>query len=570
MWGTALLGFAILLLVVWQPRTGQPLALIDGDGRDYYSYLVSIFIRHDLGHQDITQYYINATPTGTVNVHTIGVALLMLPFFGIGYLWAAVGGYSLAGYSEPFQYMVSIAALFYMLLGLAYTRKLLRVMGFADGVVAITLLLVCFGTNLLNYGLNEPAMSHVYSFALIAMFMYYTQRLFATMQARYLYLSALVFGLVMLVRPVNAIILFVAPFWANSPHDLIQKLKAMFRPGKKILLATLIVLAVLSVQSTCWMIQNGRLLQWTQKDDGFYFSDPHPFLMLFGFNSGFFIYVPLCLLLLLGFIPLWRRSPYRFAVLLLFLSGCVYLFSSHWAYTYFDGLGIRPLVEYYSIFAILGAMLLASLKSISRVAVSTLMVACVALNLVYCYQFKAGILPPSAMTYNKLRYIFLETGDSYVHALGGSMDPPPYSKHRPAPSYTHINHFEKDPKGYYAYGRQEFGVACHVPSLGFSSNKLYVTVSLKRMEAALHSSSGSLVALQVESPAHQSKTFEAFKLNDAPAGSCCHWEQCQYAITLNGQFDKEDSLTVFVWNQGKQPFYIDDFKVEVYNYNREI
>lgn len=567
--GIALCSLALLFALKWNSAESMS-HIIDGDGRDYYSYLVSLFIDHNLGHQDVSLPYINATPTGTVNVHTAGEALLLLPFFAIACVWASAGHFDVSGYSAPFQYMVSIGALFYLMTGLLFTRKLLKHLEIKDGIVAAVLLLMFAGTNLLNYGLNEPSMSHIYSFALISAFLYYTCRLMDSQASKYLYLSAFTFGFVMLVRPVNAIVLFIVPLWASSFPDFIHRLKIIFSPSKKLFISAIIVLTVLSVQSVLWMIQNGHVLQWTQKDDGFYFLDPHPLQMLFGFNSGFFIYVPLCLIALAGLVPLYRQNRYKALVLALFLAFVVYLFSSHWAYTYFDGLGIRPLVEYYAVFALLGAVLLTCLPRAKLMAVSALFVLCVGLNLVYCYQFKTGILASSSMNYNKFKYIFLKTGLQYANVLGGCMDTPPYRQPQPAASFSHDEAFAENANGCYAFKDNEYGVEYRIPSIGFNSNKLYVKVSLRRKEAQLNASAASLVALSVESPAHESKDFEAFKLNDAPPVNCCGWEQFDYAITLNGQFAPDDSLKVFVWNKDRQPFYIDDFKVEVYNYNREI
>lgn len=567
--GVALCSLVLLFVFKWSSAENRS-HIIDGDGRDYYSYLVSLFIDHNLGQQDVSLPYINATPTGTVNVHTAGEALLLLPFFVIACVWAFLGHYEVSGYSAPFQYMVSTGALCYLMTGLFFIRKLLKYLNIKDGIVAAMLLLLFAGTNLLNYGLNEPSMSHIYSFALVSAFLYYTCRLLDAQTSKYLYLSAFTFGLVMLVRPVNAVVLFIVPFWANSLPDLIQRLKNIFGQPKKTVISAMIVLAVLSVQSVLWMIQNGRLLQWTQKDDGFYFLNPHPLQMLFGFNSGFFIYVPLCFIALAGLLPLYRQSRYKALALTLFLLFVVYLFSSHWAYTYFDGLGIRPLVEYYAIFALLGALLLTCLSRVKLAAISALFVLCVGLNLVYCYQFKTGILASSSMNYNKFKYIFLKTDAAYANILGGCMDTPPYHKPQPAASFSHDEAFSENTGGYYAFKDNEYGVEYRIPGIGFNSNKLYVKVSLKRKETQLNASVASLVALSVESPAHEPKKFEAFKLNDAPPVDCCEWQQFDYAITLNGQFAPEDSLTVFVWNKDRQPFYIDDFKVEVYNYNREI
>ena len=129
----------------------QPLNSISGDGTDYYSYLISIFIDHNLGHQDLTPWYVINTPSGTINVHTIGLSLLWLPFFLVGYLFANLFNYPLDGYSAPFQVAILIASLVYCALGLYVFQKVLGlVINNFKIQIAITLC-VFFGTNLLFY-----------------------------------------------------------------------------------------------------------------------------------------------------------------------------------------------------------------------------------------------------------------------------------------------------------------------------------------------------------------------------------------------------------------------------------
>ena len=169
---TGLVSFVMIYVLIWRTDATGYHTVVDGDGKDYYSYLISIFIDKNLGHQATGPWYIIQTPTGTINVHTVGVSLLLLPFFLIGYAWASLFGFEVSGLSEPFEKMISIGALFYALMGFYFIRKLLIKLNVKDFAIAAIMVLIFFGTHLLNYSLNEPAMSHVYSFALVSAFLY--------------------------------------------------------------------------------------------------------------------------------------------------------------------------------------------------------------------------------------------------------------------------------------------------------------------------------------------------------------------------------------------------------------
>ncbi|MCW3104901.1 MAG: hypothetical protein JWO09_3341 [Bacteroidetes bacterium] len=555
---------SVLLVWFFRWEDDKYLYIVDGDGADYYSYLVSIFINQDLGAQDLSPWYIIPTATGTINVHPLGVSLLLSPFFGIGYICSTIIDADLNGLSEPFLKMVSVGALFYLTLGLYFLRRLLAEFNFSDKVIAITLLLVFFGTNLLNYAIIEPSMAHVYSFAMISAFLFYAKKLFAQFSRKHLYLAALLFALVILIRPVNGIIIFTLPFLAGSFSNFKTVLAAFFRDKRALIVSALIFFSVLFIQSAVWYAQNGQFIQWSYKGNGFYFSDPHTWLMLFGFDSGFFIYTPLCLLVLLGLIPLFKENRFRFWILSGFLAFSFYLFSCYWGYTYFDGLGIRTFVDYYALFAVLLAMLLTYIakKWIKFMAVPALMSASL-ISLVFCFQYQAGILPAAGMNYNKFRYIFLNTDESYAGVLGGCMDLAPYADADTPPEMI----YSSDQKQAVDLKDTEYGLLNDINPLKISSNKLYVKISLERKEEALNSSQEAMVVVHLQKENGESKSYQAFKINEVPADTCCAWEAFNYRVTIADKVVPGDKLGIYIWNKAKQSFSIQNFNVEVYNYN---
>ena len=528
---------------------------------------MSIFIDKNLGHQDTTPWYVIQTPTGTINVHTVGVSLLLLPFFLIGYVSAMIFGFEVNGVSEPFQKMISIGALFYALAGLFFIRRLLLKLSIRDGIIAIILPLIFFGTNLLNYALNEPAMSHVYSFFLIAAFLYYSYSVFNSGERKYFILAALFLGLVVLVRPVNAVVILFVPFWSNSFKGFIGKMRHIFfKETRSMILAGIVFKLVILIQGFVWLAQNGKMMQWSYKDNGMYLLNPNTFKMLFGFNGGFFIYTPLCLILMLGLVPLFKENTYKFYSMLFFLLFVFYLFSCHWAYTYFDGLGIRPMVDFYAVFAILGAKLVSASQNKLKTVTVPVFGLFLFLNLVTCYQYKAGILPAASMNYEKFKYVFLETDTKCAGVLGGCNDLLPYAKKHPEKSFTFENTF--DAEEHFDFSGKEYGVDYSTP-LGFKTSKIYVKARLKRKEAIANSSGEALVVFKIESPGKEIRNQQIYKLNDVPSEDCCEWQVWEYNVTMDGKIKADDILSVSVWNKSKSRFLIDDFKIEVYNYNYE-
>lgn len=116
---------------------GKPENRLAADGKGYYDYLPSAFIRHDLircnkdsvSHPEIFRklaesgVYVVVSPSARVDKYFCGTAVLMSPFFLVGkFMSESVDD----GYSEHYQNIIFISTLFYLLLSLIFFRKLLE------------------------------------------------------------------------------------------------------------------------------------------------------------------------------------------------------------------------------------------------------------------------------------------------------------------------------------------------------------------------------------------------------------------------------------------------------------
>ena len=125
--------------------------IIEADGKGYYAYLPAIFIYHDLnfgffdeiekekyynpnGYYD---YRANGGHGEYINKYYCGTAVAELPFFLGAHLLTRIQGGDTDGYSKNYLVSVSIAALFYLFIGLFFLRKIFLAYEIPDWVISI-------------------------------------------------------------------------------------------------------------------------------------------------------------------------------------------------------------------------------------------------------------------------------------------------------------------------------------------------------------------------------------------------------------------------------------------------
>jgi hypothetical protein len=268
---------------------------------------------------------------------------------------------------------------------------------------------------------------------------------------------------------------------------------------------------------------------------------------------------------LLGLIFTYKENRFLFYAATLFLLLVFYFFSAYSAYTYYDGLGIRVLVDYYAVFALFGAKLFSRLEAgrLAYASVTTIALLLGVVNLIYCYQGSHNILARAGMNFNKWKYVFLKTGDEYRDCLGGSNDLIPFAKQPPVASLSSQVRLAAP----FDFSKKDFGLALQFDSLGFTSNRIHLKIDIDRRESFANSSSDALVCAMLVDKASNNKSYLQFKLNETPSKDCCPEKEYHYAANMEANFKTDDRLSVYFWNLKQQPFLVNKFAVEVYNYN---
>ncbi len=177
----AAVAFAALYGSIYSPQT------IHSDGYSYYVYLPSAFIYHDLTLEKLAkEWYGGPYPPWTglrrwpstgrwLNLHPMGTAILMAPFFFLSDVLSAWSNLPRDGFSLYYQYGAGLAAVAYLLFGLAILRRMLR-RQFSDGVVLATLICITWGTNLFHYAVFDGTFSHAYAFFLVCVWLWLVER----------------------------------------------------------------------------------------------------------------------------------------------------------------------------------------------------------------------------------------------------------------------------------------------------------------------------------------------------------------------------------------------------------
>ncbi|HFU74965.1 MAG TPA: hypothetical protein ENK66_01835 [Arcobacter sp.] len=415
---------AIMYLVRWNGNSGENYRnIIRSDGYGYYDYFPMLLGEKPLNQQKANGVYLLKTPDGkVVNKYFVGTALLQSPFVLSVVAVKTISGEEIDFHSEIFQKTVSIAALFYLLIGLIALRKLLILYKIDIHIIEFSLFAVFFGTNLFYYSVMDPSMSHVYSFAMVSFFLLFAKKLSLYFTPKNLLLTAFFMALVILIRPLNILIFLFLPFITGSVSDFLKLILNKIKILPFSLLAIVIFFITLSIQLFVWKVQTGNFIVWSYANEGFYFSNPAIFEFLFSFRKGLFIYTPFVLVSLVIYLLAKRKNIQQLALSFGFLIILIYVLSSWWNWYYGDSYGSRVFIDYYPVIVLLLALGLKNSKIIAqRVSVMILSLVIV-LNILQSYQYYHNILSHFDMNAEKYKYVFGRIDSEYENCLGANDD----------------------------------------------------------------------------------------------------------------------------------------------------
>jgi hypothetical protein len=388
-------------------RWGQN-QIIQNDAISYYAYLPATFIFGDLNFgftKELPENFegkiwLQTAPNGKPILRmTMGLAILWIPFFLFAHLFALITGISALGYSWPYSFSVFAAALFYLFAGCFFLRKILS-RYFSDLTTSVVLILIVMATNLIYYVISEPGMSHVYNFALITAFLYYSMEWTENPSSKYSVILGLLTGLIVLIRPTNMLVLIFPALTGIQSFSTLRN--RIVKNWRLILLAGLMALLVLIPQMVYWKLQTGHFIFNSYLEQGkFYFGKPQIINGLFSYRKGWLVYTPVMIFSFAGLVFLKKKAPNLFYPVLLFCFINMYVVYSWWCWWYGGSFGSRPMIDTYGVMAIpLAALIHRIFKRefwIKGVAV-VLLAGLVYLNQFQMKQYQTSLLHWDSMT----------------------------------------------------------------------------------------------------------------------------------------------------------------------------
>ena len=399
---------------------------ISSDGKGYYAYLPAVFIYHDLQFNFVDDYekkyyhpenkvkFTIDYNNKKVNKYWLGTAVLMSPFFALAHTVATLSNLPNDGYSFIYQAMIAIAASFYLLLGLYFMRKLLLLYHCKEIEIFISLFAIVFATNLFYYTVAEPSMSHVYSFFVVSAFVYFSKKYFQTFNSKYLSYIVTSLALIVLIRPSNGFVIFALPFLANDFNNFKKSFQAFnFR---RLLPTFGAALLLLLMQLYYYKLSTGNFFIYSYGNEKFNFLNPYYYDFLLSYRRGMFVYAPLLLLSLLGFIPLFNKSIYQTIALFLFIFVMIYILSSWWMWFYGGGFGMRPVIDFYVFYVILLALFIKfsfEKKCLKWISISSIAI-CIVIAQIQTYQKVNFILPWDGINKEIYWQLFLKTDPAFI------------------------------------------------------------------------------------------------------------------------------------------------------------
>lgn len=426
-WTIAVVSLALFFILGRWHRS----KVVDADVISYYSYLPAVVVQGDItmNYAHGNDFYADKVwgiiwkeGFGPVQKYTMGLSWLYAPFFLAGHGSAMLLGYPADGYSAPYKFWLQLSALFYLVLGMVWLRKVLRTY-YSEEITALTLLVLAFGTNLYYYSHGQAAMPHVYLFALVSGMLWLTIRFYAAPNWGRALALGLICSLITLVRP-NHILLWIVPmgYGLTSLAQLRARLSFWLRHFPKLLLFPLLQALILAPQLLYWHLMTNHWIYYSYGDESFFWDAPKVLKVWFSYRNGWLVYTPLMALAVMG-LALLRKYARDFSIVLpvVFALG-TYVISCWWCWWYGGSFGQRVFIDFYPMLALGFAGALTQIQSISHSKASKIVALSflglfVALNVFQTFQYSRGVIHYDSMTSRAYWNVFGRDRRSPAQAL---------------------------------------------------------------------------------------------------------------------------------------------------------
>ena len=184
---------------------------ITGDGAQYFSWLHSIFIDHDINFKNEVEYITMAGwGTGVLQIlpTRIGTCLAWLPLYAgthfvlLGLKAIKATNFEVNGWTLPYFTSVTFTSLIASFCGLVISYKLLRRF-FSFSVALLSATMVYLGTPIFTWTFVHPSYNHAVDFCIVSVFIYYWITTFNSRTFRQWMILGMIFFFLVIIREQN-------------------------------------------------------------------------------------------------------------------------------------------------------------------------------------------------------------------------------------------------------------------------------------------------------------------------------------------------------------------------------
>jgi hypothetical protein len=351
-----------------------------------------------------TLYQISTNPEGKpMYFFLFGMAFFFLPFFLLAHGIAFLFDYPMHGFSPPYHNALALGIILYTIIGLWYFRKIL-LNYFSDKLASLILLIFAFSTNAIHH-LSIKNLETVH-----LLFMWFSIMLWNTIQWHHTFRKRNLFGISLsitfaaLIKPSEILWVFVPFLWSVDGYQAAkQKFQKLWEMRWTLILIMLACGLLFLPQMLYWFVKTGKPLYDSYKNPGIGldWKSPHIIETLFSYRKGWFIYTPVMLLSIPGFILLFLRDRQIFWGILLPFLVLFYVVASWTEWWYGAAFSIRPLIAYYPLLFIPIGFFIRSVWQyglFAKISLVIFLTGCTVLNVFQWWQLQNYILDPYRTT----------------------------------------------------------------------------------------------------------------------------------------------------------------------------
>ncbi len=404
--------------------------MIESDGSGYFAYLPQTLIYKTNNFEFISKLKekypdikidqgVSAADVDgkRTNKYFVGTSICIAPFYFVTHQIERARGGNTDGYSSSYELSVLLAGIAFWFIGMWSIVQLFRKFSLSNFTIVFSLIGLTLATNIYYYTVFHPDFSHIYAFGVVAFLLLQFKIYADRKESKRLIYIGLLLGLLTIIRPTDFFVILLLPFFFQSFKEFKDQLIFIFKNQKiAFILGVLLFLGMIGIQYLNIYLQTGqwRFNEYLIVHEGFdNWLSPKIGEVLFSFRKGFFLYTPFFILLIPGFIELYRWNKYFFVGILSFFAVFIYMMASWWCWWYGGSLGMRPMIDVYAVLILPVALLFEKAKPYFKVVLFVFLFAMMDVNSTYTYQLQNGILHYSEMNKERFMHTFLQTGKRY-------------------------------------------------------------------------------------------------------------------------------------------------------------